>query len=277
MKKIAYLICAVAALFSAHAMAAGGSGPLFHMNVDVGNQKSLQRGAAYFVNYCLSCHSAEFSRYKRVAEDLGISEENMRDYMMFTGRKYGDTMTVAMTAEQGKEWFGAAPPDLSVRARARGADWIYSFLKSFYVDNASNRGINNKMLAGTSMPHVLWELQGYQMLNEDFEALTEKDIASLGPRYAQLNKEIATGQAVDHEEDGQHGADDHSPFTLVVKGELTPEEYDQVVTDIVNFMVYMSEPAQLSRRTIGTGVLFFLAALFVLVYFMKRDYWKDIH
>lgn len=277
MNKLVFLICAVAMLFATHANAAGGSAPLFHMNVDVGNQKSLQRGAAYFVNYCLSCHSAEFSRYKRVAEDLGISEENMLEYMIFTGRKYGETMTVAMTAVQSEKWFGAAAPDLSVRARSRGADWIYSFLKSFYLDKTSHRGINNKMLAGTSMPHVLWELQGYQMLNEDFEALTESEIASFGPGYTQLNKEIDTDKAVDQEEDGQHAADDHSPFTLAVNGKLSPEEYDQMVVDIVNFMVYMAEPAQLSRKTIGTGVLFFLAALFVLVFFMKRDYWKDVH
>jgi ubiquinol-cytochrome c reductase cytochrome c1 subunit len=277
MKKLAHLIYVVAVLFTTNAIAAGGGGTIFHMNPDVGNEKSLQRGAAYFVNYCMSCHSAEFSRYKRVAEDLGISEQNMLDNMIFTGRKYGDTMTVAMDSEQAKQWLGAAPPDLSVRARARGADWIYSFLKSFYLDSSSNRGINNKMLAGTSMPHVLWELQGYQMLNEDFEALTDSEIASLGPDSAELVKEIGTDKAVDHDQDGQHGADDHSPFTLVVKGKLTPEEYDQFVTDIVNFMVYMAEPAQLSRKTIGTGVLFFLAALFVLVYFMKRDYWKDVH
>ena len=276
MKILATFIYVVVILFTNSAIAAGGSGPVFHMNPDVGNQKSLQRGAAYFVNYCMSCHSAEYSRYKRVAEDLGISEQNMRDSMIFTGRKYGDTMSVAMDGEQAKEWFGATPPDLSVRARARGADWIYSFLKSFYLDSSSNRGINNKMLAGTSMPHVLWELQGFQMLNEDFEALTETEIAKLGPRFAQQNKDADTDNTADHE-NGQHGEDGHSPFTLVVEGKLTPEEYDQFVTDIVNFMVYMSEPAQLSRKTIGTGVLFFLAALFVLVYFMKRDYWKDVH
>ena len=250
MKNICKLICVVALLSSSTGWAAGGSGPIFHMNVDVHHQKSLQRGAKLFVNYCLSCHSLAYSRYNRVAKDLGISEENMRENLMFTGRKYGDTMTVAMTADQGKQWFGASPPDLSVRARSRGADWIYSFLKSFYVDEKATRGVNNKMLPGTSMPHVLWELQGLQVLKDDSHA---------------------------EEGDSGHGGGDHSPFELAVPGQLSPEEYDKAMADLVNFLVYVGEPAQLNRKSIGVGVLFFLAALGVLAYFMKRDYWKDVH
>lgn len=160
-------------------------------------------------------------------------------------------MTVAMTADQGKQWFGASPPDLSVRARSRGADWIYSFLKSFYVDENASRGVNNKMLQGTSMPHVLWELQGLQVLKADDGHADE----------------AASG----------HGANNHSPFELAVPGQLTPKEYDKAMTDLVNFLVYVGEPAQLNRQSIGVGVLFFLAALGVLAYFMKRDYWKDVH
>ena len=277
MKKLSISICVLAAFFASHVWAAGGDKPLFQMNVDVSNQKSLQRGAALFVNYCLSCHSAEYSRYKRVADDLGISEQNTREYLIFTGSKFGDTMTVAMTPEQGKEWFGAAPPDLSVRARARGADWIYSFLKSFYIDLGTHRGVNNKVLAGTSMPHVLWELQGYQVLNEDYLALIKGEIEGIGPRSEELKNKFNAEEIAEIEENGNKAKDGYSPFTLAVEGQLSPEEYDRVVADIVNFMVYMSEPAQLSRKKIGTGVLFFLAALFVLVYFMKREYWKDVH
>lgn len=252
MKNICKLICVAALMSSSTGWAAGGSGPIFHMNVDVHHQKSLQRGAKLFVNYCLSCHSLAFSRYNRVAKDLGISEENMRENLMFTGRKFGDTMTVAMTADQGKQWFGASPPDLSVRARSRGADWIYSFLKSFYIDEKASRGVNNKMLQGTSMPHVLWELQGLQVLKADDGHSEEAD-------------------------SGHHGGGDHSPFELAVPGQLTPEEYDKAMVDLVNFLVYVGEPAQLNRQSIGVGVLFFLAALGVLAYFMKRDYWKDVH
>lgn len=263
MKNICKLICVVT-LLSVSAGWASSSGPLFKMNVDVHQQKSLQRGAKVFVNYCLSCHSAAFSRYNRVAEDLGISEENMRENMIFTGRKFGDTMTIALTVDQGKEWFGAPPPDLSVRARARGADWIYSYLKSFYIDDSATRGVNNLQFPGTSMPHVLWELQGLQTLN------TESDMHGDDRANESHGKEK-------HAEEASHGESHQSPFTLAVPGRLTPEEYDRTIYDLVNFLVYVAEPAQLKRKTIGTGVLFFLAALGVLVYFMKRDYWKDVH
>lgn len=253
MKNIVKLICLFILLSANNSFAAGGAGPIFHMNVDTGNQKSLQRGAKIFVNYCLSCHEASYSRYNRVAADLGISEANMRDNMIFTGKKIGDTMTVAMTAEQGKEWFGVVPPDLSVKARARGADWIYSFLKSFYLDDGAARGINNKMLTGTSMPHVLWELQGFQKLKADDHHADDS-----------------------HAHDG-HGGGDHSPFVLAVEGQLSEAEYDKTITDLVNFLVYLSEPAQLQRKSVGVGVLFFLFTLGVFAYFLKKDYWKDIH
>jgi len=255
MKNIIKLICVTALLVSTSTIwAAGGSGTLYKMHVDVHQQKSLQRGAKYFMNYCLSCHSAAYSRYNRVAEDLGISEENMREHLIFTGQKFGDTMKVAMTTEQGKEWFGAPPPDLSVRARSRGADWIYSFLKSFYVDESATRGVNNLQFPGTSMPHVLWELQGLQTLVDDGHH----------------------GEKDSHADDG-HGGHKKELFEITVPGKMTPDEYDQAVVDIVNFMVYMAEPIKLKRQSIGVAVLFFLAALGVLVYFMKRDYWKDIH
>ena len=255
MKNIVKLICVAALASSSFSWAAGG-GPLFEMHVDVHHQKSLQRGAKTFVNYCLSCHSASFSRYNRVAADLGISEDNMREHMMFTGRKFGDTMTVALTVEQGKEWFGAPPPDLSVKARSRGANWIYSYLKSFYVDESATRGVNNLQFPGTSMPHVLWEYQGLQKL---------------------AAKDGDHGDANQESHGGGHGDSHASPFEIEVPGKLTPDEYDDMVADLVNFLVYMGEPAQLKRQGIGVAVLFFLAALGVLVYFMKRDYWKDIH
>lgn len=254
MKNLVRLVCLTTLLTTSVAYAAGGSGPIFHMNVDTGNKKSLQRGAQTFVNYCLSCHEASYSRYNRVAADLGISEANMRDNMIFTGKKIGETMTVAMTSEQGKEWFGVVPPDLSVKARSRGADWIYSFLKSFYLDDSTSQGTNNKMLAGTSMPHVLWELQGYQKLKAKDDHHADDSHAGHG-----------------------HGAGDHSPFVLAVDGQLSPAEYDRTITDLVNFLVYLSEPAQLQRKKVGVGVLFFLFTLGVFAYFLKKEYWKDIH
>lgn len=252
MKNLIKLICVTTLLYSSTGFAAGGNGPLFHVNVDVNNRASLQRGAKLFVNYCLSCHAASFSRYNRVAADLGISEKNMRENLIFTNQKFGEPMIVAMSPEEGKSWFGAAPPDLSVRARARGADWIYSFLKSFYLQEKATRGVDNKMLPGTSMPHVMWELQGWQDLNPDH------------------GHDDGAGE-------DNHSAEPKSPFTLVEPGSMTEEEFDKAMTDLVNFMVYLSEPAQLKRKTIGVGVLFFLAALGIIAYFMKRDYWKDVH
>ena len=247
------LLCLTVLLAGASTSFAAGKGPIFHTNIDVHNRFSLQRGAKLFVNYCLSCHSAAYSRYNRVAKDLGISEENMRENMMFTGRKYGDTMTVAMTKEQGKAWFGGPPPDLSVRARARGADWIYSYLKSFYLRDGATRGVDNLMLPGTSMPHVLWELQGWQKLKED------------------------DGHDDEHHDEGGHGASHASPFEIAIPGTMTEKEFDVAIHDIVNFLVYLGEPAQLKRKTIGVSVLFFLVALGVVAYFMKREYWKDVH
>ncbi len=268
MKNLCKLICVAALLTSSVSWAAAGQGPLFTMNADVHHQKSLQRGAKVFMNYCLSCHAASYSRYNRVAADLGISELNMRENLIFTGRKFGDTMTVALTPEQGKEWFGAPPPDLSVKARARGADWIYSFLKSFYVDESATRGVNNLQFPGTSMPHVLWELQGLQEL----APLAEQTHANSGQEEAKSGD-----KAMEESHKAGHGMKHASPFVMATPGKLTEEEYDSMVVDLVNFLVYMGEPVQLKRQGIGVAVLFFLAAFGILAYFMKRDYWKDIH
>jgi len=251
MKLLARLIVSAIVLSASTSFAAGGNGPAFHVNIDMDNRASLQRGATLFVNRCLSCHSAEFSRYNRVADDLGIPQAVMEENMIFTGRKFGQTMTVAMTTENATEWFGAPPPDLSVKARARGADWIYSFLKGYYVSEDSPRGVDNLMLPGTAMPHVLWDLQGYQAL-----------------------------KAVDHQDehaDSGHFATPASPFELVQEGKMTAVEYDRAMTDLVNYLVYMAEPAQLKRKSVGVGVLFFLAAFGVIAYFLKKEYWKDIH
>ena len=153
MKKLVYLIIVFCVLSASSTVHAVSGQPLFSMHPNVDNHPSLQRGAQLFVNYCHSCHSAAFSRYNRVAHDLGITEKAMMENLVFTDRRFAETMVVALPAEQGKNWFGAPPPDLSVRARARGADWIYSYLKTFYVSDSSPRGVNNCMLPGTSMPH----------------------------------------------------------------------------------------------------------------------------
>ncbi|MEQ8661270.1 MAG: cytochrome c1 [Gammaproteobacteria bacterium] len=226
--------------------AAGGQGPaLLDANVNLGNQTSLQRGARMFVNYCLSCHSAQYMRYNRMAEDLGMSEDVVKDNLMFASNKIGDTMQVAMKPSDAEQWFGVAPPDLSVIARSRGADWLYSFLNGFYRDDTRPTGVNNLYFAETAMPHVLAELQGLQ---------------------------------VRHDAAGDDGHGGHGPqLELASPGKMSPGEYRQATRDLVAFLVYVGEPAKLSRYRIGFWVIAFLLVLLVAAYKMKREYWKDVH
>ena len=248
MKKliVAFLLAAAPLL----GLAAGGGAHLDEADIDLGDQASLQRGAKYFVNYCLSCHSAKFQRYNRLARDLGLTEEEVMGNLMFDPKqKIGDTMTIAMTEEQGKAWFGNPPPDLSVLIRARGVDYIYTYLRSFYPDEKAAFGFNNTVFPDVAMPHVLWELQGEQK-----------------PVYRK--EKDADGQEVDVFDDR---------FEPVSPGLLSSEEYDQVARDLTAFLSYVGEPIQMERKRLGFWVLGFLAVFFVLAYLLKKEYWKDIH
>lgn len=251
MKKIivsAMFALSAAVLPFSGAMASGGGVSLESANIDLHNKSSLQRGAKYFVNYCMGCHSVNFSRYNRVARDLGLTDKQVRDNLIFTRTdgeptKVGELMKNGMTTKYGALAFGAAPPDLSLVGRSRGGDWIYSFLKAFYVDPSRPLGVNNAVFENAGMPHVLWELQGWQ----------EAEVHDDG--HGHVTKELK----------------------LVEKGSLSPAKYDQVVRDITNFLVYVSEPAQLHRKTIGIWVLLFLVFFGVIAYFLKKEYWKDVH
>jgi ubiquinol-cytochrome c reductase cytochrome c1 subunit len=246
MKKliIAFLLAAVPAL----GLAAGGGVELDEANIDLGDQESLQRGAKYFVNYCLSCHSAKFQRYNRMAQDLGLTEEEVKQNLMFTTDNIGDTMNVSMDPKDAESWFGTAPPDLSVITRARGVDWIYTYLRGFYVDESRPFGVNNKVFPDVGMPNVLWELQGSQ-------------------------------KAVYRTEQGPDGKDhevlDH--LELATPGTLSAGEFDQVARDLTAFLTYVGEPVQMKRKQLGVWVLLFLAVFTVLAYLLKKEYWKDIH
>jgi ubiquinol-cytochrome c reductase cytochrome c1 subunit len=215
---------------------------------DVGNVASLQRGARNFVNYCLGCHSARYVRYNRLGADLGLSEAQVVENLMFTGQRSFDTMRAAMREDDAQRWFSTTPPDLTLIARSRGTDYLYSFLRSFYLDPSRPMGVNNLVLPGTAMPHVLWELQGYQ-------------------------KPVYDGRS-----DAQNSAvhKKFKEFELVSKGSLSPSEYDQFVRDIVNFLDYIGEPMQLERRNLGLKVLGFLLIFFLFAYFLKQEYWKDV-
>ena len=246
MKKI--ITALLITLMPALGLAAGGGVHLDKADVDLTNQASLQNGAKLFVNYCLSCHSAAYMRYNRMAKDLGLTEEQVQNNLMFAADKVGETMTVAMPENEAKKWFGTKIPDLTVVTRARGADWLYTYLRTFYLDASRPLGVNNTTFKDVGMPHVLWELEGLKQ-----------------PVYETYK---------DHE---GNEAKRIVGYEMVRPGKMSPTEYDNAVRDLVNFMVYMGEPAKLSRYNIGVWVLLFLALLFVVSYAMKKEFWKDVH
>lgn len=230
----------IALLFTPLIVLANTGAQLDRWPGSVGDKAALQNGAKYFVNYCLNCHGASYMRYNKLME-LGLTEQQVKDNLMFTAEKIGEPMRVAARPEEQKKWFGAAPPDLSVIARARasaegsGADWLYTYLRSFYRDEKRPTGWNNKVFENVGMPHVLIELQGIQVLDE------------------------------------------HHKLQMVLPGKQTTEEFDKSVSDLVGFLVWMAEPQQEFRQRLGIGVLIFLALLFVVAYALKKEYWKDVH
>ena len=236
--------------FSTPAFAASGGHELMHADTNLSDRASLQRGARTFVNYCLSCHSAAYMRFNRLGKDLGISDEMLKSNLMFGTDKTGDTMTIAMRKHDAEQYFGGAvPPDLSVNARSRGIDWLYTYFMTFYRDPSRPFGVNNLVFKDVGMPHVLWELQGWQ------GAVYEEEVHSDGSvtkKIAHLEQETA--------------------------GLQTPKEYARTVRDLVNFMDYLGEPIKLKRQKIGFWVIFYLLVfLLPIVYLLKKEYWKDVH
>ena len=221
--------------------------------IDIADKDSIKRGAKTFADYCYSCHSAHFMRFNRIAKDMDMEEIDVRDMMIFTrdkkgeATKIGDLMNVAMTKDYAKGAFGGPVPDLTLTARSRGADWLYTYLRTFYADDSRPTGMNNTTFADVGMPHVLWELQGIKKpvyVTEEHDGVEVKRIDS---------------------------------FETVIAGSMTEEEYDAFVADLVNFMVYVAEPVQTERRELGMYVLIYLSIFFVFAYFLKKEYWKDIH
>lgn len=245
-----YFLTVLLLALPAAVLAAGGGAPAYKFEANLANEASLQRGAAAFINYCSGCHSMQYLRYNRIAEDLNIPEDLVRKNLMFGTDKYGFPIESNMP-HKAEVWFGKVPPDLTLTARARGDDWVYSFLKTFYVEEGRPNGVNNLTLVGASMPHVLGPLQGWNKLVEN----------------------------EDHgeEEAGGHGASHEPEFEMLAEGSLPPKEYDQLVSDITNFMVYAAEPVKLKRYKLGAWVLFYLVILTGLTYLLKREYWKDVH
>ena len=214
--------------------------------VDVTDTPSLQRGAKVFVNYCLNCHSANYMRYNRM-QDLGLTDEQIKSNLMFAAEKVGETMGVAMRPKDAAAWFGAAPPDLTVIARSRGADWLYTYMRTFYRDPARPTGWNNLVFPSVGMPHVLYELQGMQTLK------------------------------VEHATDAHGHHTETKALVLAQPGQLDKLQYDQLVGDLVNYLVYMGEPAGAKRVQIGIYVMLFLFVLILVTWLLKGAYWKDVH
>ena len=244
MKKILAAILLAPAL--AWAAAGGGKAPLDRAPVDLNDKASLQRGAQIFVNHCLNCHSAGAMRYARL-QDLGLTEEQIRDNLLFSAEKVGETMGTALDPTIAKAAFGIVPPDLSLAARSRSADWLYTYMRSFYRDPASKSGWNNAVFPNVAMPHALWEYQGDQVLQ-----VTE--------RVDERTGDVRRTQKL----------------ILERPGTMTPLEYDRYVADLVNYLAYMGEPSMRNRKHWGILVLFFLAAFAGIALMLKTEYWKDV-
>jgi len=225
---------------------ANEGGGLLQAGNDLGDRASLQRGAQLFMNNCSGCHSLKYLRYSRMGNDLGLSEEEVMQNLNFTGAKIGDHIESAMPHDQATQWFGKAPPDLSLISRVRGSDWIYTYLKSFYLDPSRPLGWNNKLFPNVSMPNPLWELQGTQQ-----------------PEYGQAEAPGMDKPVV--------------ALKLANPGKLSTVEFDQAARDITNFLEYAGEPAALKRQSMGVWVVLFLAFLTFLAYLLKKEYWKDVH
>lgn len=241
------IVVALFALLPALTFAAGGKVHLDEADYDLSDKASLQNGAKLFMNYCSGCHSTQYQRYNRVAQDLDIPEDVMQANLNFTGAAIGELMENAIPEADAANWFGAAPPDLTLVARVRGADWLYTYLRSFYKDDSRPFGVNNLVFPSVGMPHVLEPLQGSARLETETRMVDGVEVVT----------------PVGIQADGN--------------GELNPAEYDQAVLDIVNFLVYSGEPVKLERQRMGYWVLGFLVIFFIIAYLLKKEYWRDVH
>lgn len=247
MKKLLVSLSLFVGLVSSAAFAAGGGALPYKADIDQTDKPSLQRGAKLFMNYCLGCHQMQFQRYERTFNDLGIPVEAGLENLVFTkDTKVGEHITNSMKKDDAAKWFGAAPPDLTLEARLRGPDWIYSYLKSFYVDPSRPFGVNNTVFKDVGMPHVLQELQG-------------------------IPHKVYETQLIDGEE--------QQVFVGIEadgSGELSADEYDQAVLDITNFMVYVGEPMILERESMGRWALLWCVIFFVFAVLLKKEFWRDV-
>ncbi len=252
------LLALLFALLPTVGFAAGGAGVhLQEMTPDLHDKASLQRGMKLFVNYCMGCHSLQYQRFSRAAEDLGMPQDLVEDNLIFSpGLGFNDQMHNAMSAEDGENWFGAAPPDLTLEARLRGTDWVYSYLLSFYKDPSRPTGVNNAVFPLVAMPNVLEPLQGVQ---EKVCAASDRPIA--GAELDPLSGEYQSCEVLQ----------------VTRPGAMESDEFEEAVYDLTNFLAYVGEPSRLKAEALAPKVLIFIFIFGIIAYFLKREYWRDIH
>ena len=247
LRRIGQLIVIGSCLAATSSYAAGGSVDMEPAKIDRGNIASLQRGARNYMNYCSGCHSAQYVRFTTIGKHLELSEEQLVDNLMFNAEKTFETIRTSMQSADATRWYGNAPPDLSLIARSKGVDYLYNFLRGFYVEEGSPTGVNNVYLAGASMPHVLWDLQGFQKAN------------------------FST-----HENEDGSVTTTFEGFETLSPGSMDKESFDGFVRDTVNFLAYIAEPVRSDRRTLGIWVIMFLLFFLVLATMLKKQIWKDV-
>lgn len=251
MKKL--ILVLVMGLLPGLLMAAAPKGPLDTMEPDHTNKASLQRGVAMFTNYCMGCHSLEYARYQRIADDLGIPAEMYEENLIFTGAKIGELIKIGMDKQQAASWFGNAPPDLTLETRLRGESWVYSYLRGFYKDETRPLGVNNVVFENVGMPHVLVEMQGLCAVEPRIGQQASVDPLSGNVRNAGVCPEWA------------------------YEGSMNPQQFDAAMYDLTNFLSYMGDPVKVERERLGMFVLIFIAVFFVFAYLLNREFWKDVH
>jgi len=290
------LVGVSASLFAVNAFASGGGSPI--PNDDMPQYSSdrlivsMQNGMQVYMNNCMGCHALEFQRYNRSAKDLKMSEQMVIDNLMFTADKIGDPMSNNMQVEMSEKWFGTAPPDLSLIARSRSPHWLYNYLRGFYKDDTRPYGVNNSVFVDVGMPHALENMQGIQDKTEEVKGI-ENDIGYAHGEIATAREALKTNEgsvsshneAIDKAEHLIHEKESElielsksgDYFTLITEGRLTPQEFDSSMTDLVNFLEYVGEPIKIERKGMGIYVLMFILFFTVVAYFLKKEYWKDVH
>lgn len=239
-------------------------------NIDLTDQAAIQSGAKYFTNYCMGCHSVKYVRYK-LMENQGLTEAQIKENLIFDGSKVADLMKIAMPQAYAAESFGAPAPDLTLEARRRGSDWVYTYLKSFYTDPSRPTGVNNKVFHNVGMPNILWELEGIK------DPAYKYEVHQGTEKVAEFDSEAEANAMVKDKGEGYHVDDVVAGFSKRTDGKLSDEEFDKVVRDITTYLTYISEPVKLERQHMGVWVLLFLVIFTILAYLMKKEWWKDVH